>query len=148
MLEHQQSTCWTLIEEAAAGHQQRRDDFVRRYAPVVTACLCARWRSTPLMNDLDDVVQEVLIEFLKDSGPLQRADRTTGHSFRGFLYGVTRNVALRAEKRRRSDKTAPGPEVDWDLLGGEECVEREFNRAWALSILREMNAPQAIQPNR
>ena len=143
MLEHQQSTCWTMIEEAAAGHQERRDEFARRYAPVATAYLCARWRSTPLMNDVDDVVQEVLMEFLKESGPLQRADRTTGYSFRGFLYGVTRNVALRAEKRRHSDKNKPGPEIDWDCLGGEECVEREFNRAWALSILREATEHQA-----
>ncbi len=38
------STCWTVIQGAAAGRGDDRDQFARRYAPVVRAYLGARWR--------------------------------------------------------------------------------------------------------
>jgi hypothetical protein len=43
-----ESTCWTVIEAAAAGRAGDREDFARRYAPVVRAYLssrrpCGRW---------------------------------------------------------------------------------------------------------
>ena len=87
------STCWTVIQAAAAGSATDRQAFARRYGPVVRAYLATRWRSSPCLHDLDDAVQEVFVECFKPDGVLDRADRDRG--FRPFLYGVVRNVALR-----------------------------------------------------
>jgi len=55
------STCWTVIEAAAAGSRAEREEFVRRYGPVVRAYLAARWRNNPLARELDDAAREVLL---------------------------------------------------------------------------------------
>jgi RNA polymerase sigma-70 factor (ECF subfamily) len=51
-----QSTCWTLIRAAAGGSAREREEFARRYVPVLRAYLAARWRGSPLLQDLDDAV--------------------------------------------------------------------------------------------
>ncbi len=53
-----QATCWTLIRAAADGAPRQREEFARRYAPVLRAYLAARWRGSPLRQDLDDAVNE------------------------------------------------------------------------------------------
>src|SRR5262249_31179656 len=94
------STCWTTLRDAAAGGGPAREEFASRYAPMVRAYLAARWRASPLLQELDDAVQEVFVECLRQGGALQnaRADRPGG--FRPFLYGLVRNVALRFERAR------------------------------------------------
>jgi hypothetical protein len=39
-----ESTSWTMSEGAAAGSLAEREQFARRYAPVIAAYLAARWR--------------------------------------------------------------------------------------------------------
>jgi RNA polymerase sigma-70 factor (ECF subfamily) len=132
-----ESTCWTVIHAAAAGSAADREEFARRYLPVVRAYLAAGWRSAPYLRELDDAVQEVFVECLKPGGALDRADR--GRGFRPYLYGIARNVALRVEsdRGRRHEQQPPG---ELDLAGvpdSEASLARTFDRAWARALLRE-----------
>src|SRR5947209_17413620 len=95
-----QLTCWTLIRAASAGAVRERDEFARRYRPILRAYLAARWRGSPLLQDLDDAVQDVFVECLRPGGALERLDPSRDGGFRAFLYGVACNVALRRESRR------------------------------------------------
>ncbi len=134
----QQTTCWTVIEAAAAGAAAERQEFARRYGPVVRAYLAARWRDSARRQELEDAVQEVFVECFKEGGVLARAERARG-AFRPFLYGVVRNVALRLERARARARERQAPDgVDLDgLAGPEEHQSRAFDRAWAKAVLRE-----------
>src|SRR3954470_1231443 len=133
------STCWTLLRGAAAGGDGPRAEFAARYAPVVRTYLASRWRDTNLLQDLDDAVQDVFVECLREDGLLGRVRADHPGGFRAFLYGAARNVALRVEVRR-GRRLARGPSEDVDLAdvpGDEETPSRVFDRAWARAILRE-----------
>ena len=115
------STCWSLLRDAAAGGAASRAEFAARYAPVVRAYLAARWRGSNLLQELDDTVQEVFIECLRDGGLLDRARADRPGGFRAFLYGAVRNVALRAEARRaRQLAHEPMDVLDVQGLPGRE----------------------------
>jgi RNA polymerase sigma-70 factor (ECF subfamily) len=133
------STCWTLLRDAAAGGEASRAEFAARYAPVVRAYLAARWRGSKLLRELDDTVQDIFFECLREGGLLDRAraDRTGG--FRAFLYGAARNVALRAEARwARQRAREPGEVVDLERVAdGGEALSRVYDRAWARAVVRE-----------
>jgi RNA polymerase sigma-70 factor (ECF subfamily) len=138
-----ESTCWTVIEGAAAGRVADREHFAQRYGPVVRAYLAARWRTSPGAEDLDDAVQEVFVECFKHGGVLERADRERAGGFRPFLYGVVRNIALRLETDRARQRQKSG-ELDLDQLpADDESLARDFDRAWARSLLREAARRQA-----
>jgi RNA polymerase sigma-70 factor (ECF subfamily) len=139
------STCWTVLRGAAAGDDEARAEFAGRYAPLVRAYLAARWRATPLIQDLDDAVQDVFVECLRQGGMLQRADPGRPGGFRAFLYGLVRNVALRVEQdgARRRARQLGGGGTAVDAESAEESLSRLFDRAWARSIMREAAARQA-----
>ena len=66
------TTCWTVIREAAEGHPNAREEFARTYLSAVRTYLKARW-SNPLMRGyIDDATQEVFLECFRDSSPLKR----------------------------------------------------------------------------
>jgi RNA polymerase sigma-70 factor (ECF subfamily) len=133
-----ESTCWTVIAGAAAGNADDRDDFARRYGPVVRSYLLARWRSSAWAGELDDAVQDVFVECFKQGGMLERAEPGGAGGFRAFLYGVVRNVALRVEARRARDKFACATPAELEAIEAEEePLSRTFDRAWAKAILRE-----------
>jgi RNA polymerase sigma-70 factor (ECF subfamily) len=134
-----ESTCWTVIQGAAAGGAAERDLFARRYAPVVRAYLAARWRTSPHQKELDDTVQEVFVECFRAGGVLDRVEPGRPGGFRPFLYGVVRNVALRIEtaRAREHGRQAPSGLDLENLAGSEESLSRAFDRAWAKSLLRE-----------
>ena len=130
-------TCWTLIQGAARGTDAAREDFARRYLPVVRAYLVERWRSSFLAGEVDDASQEVFIECFREGGALQRADPARG--FRPFLYGTVRNVARRMEERaarrtRDKEKDSFHPE---QFSSDEEHLSVVFDKAWAAEIMRE-----------
>ncbi len=139
MAEHFSSTCWVEIQGAAAGDPAVRDRFARRYAPVIRAYLGARWNRDRRSQEIEDAVQDVFVELFKAGGALQRVDSEASGGFRGFLYGITRNVALRVEQnqgRRREvemvtgfSQVTPGPS-DGDLA-------QVFDRAWAKSVMKD-----------
>ena len=84
------STRWTVTQRAAAGSAPDRDEFVRRYSPVIGAYLGARWRHTPLFDQVEDAAQQVFMDCFKVDGALGRADPERAEGFRAFLYGIVR----------------------------------------------------------
>ena len=57
-----------MIRDAAGGDVDARQLFAERYEHIVRAYLLSRWRSSPMLNELDDVIQEVFVESFRD-GP-------------------------------------------------------------------------------
>lgn len=126
-----ESTCWTLIRAAASGSTTDRDELARRYLGIVRAYLAARWRGSPLRNDLDDATQVVFVECFREGGILDAAKTDRVPSFRAFLYGVVRNVARRFESR-----VTPAA-LPSDLVADEQSQSRLFDRTWARSLMIE-----------
>jgi RNA polymerase sigma-70 factor (ECF subfamily) len=139
-----QATCWTMIQAAAAGAPDEREAFARRYSPVVRAYVAARWAGSPRIQDLDDAVQEVFVECFRQGGVLARADPEQPGGFRAFLYGVVRNVALRAETRggRHKEQLLPNPSDLERLEDSDTRLSQVFDRAWAKALLREAGLRQ------
>lgn len=129
-------TCWTLIQAAAEGGSAEREEFARRYQPIVRQILGARWRGTSLAASVDDATQEVFLTCFREGGLLGRADGVT-RGFRAFLYGATRNVARQFERRRlRRDarfRLVEAPEA----VSFDSGLQRLFDREYARSIVRE-----------
>ncbi len=126
-------TSWTMIDAARDGDAAARERFVGAYASVVRSYLVARWSRSRLAHEIDDAVQDVFVDCLRERGALLRSD--PARPFRPFLYGVTRTVALRYEQRAgRADGVEPA---------GEEHEAREtrlsvaFDREFAVQIMRE-----------
>jgi RNA polymerase sigma-70 factor (ECF subfamily) len=138
------ATCWTLIEGAAEGRNDARGEFSERYLPVIRAYLHARWGGRLGSAELEDAVQDVFVECLREGGALERAGTGRREGFRAFLLGVVRHVALRIEAARARRIDAPGRAAfEADALALEEpTLSRVFDRAWAGSILREAFARQ------
>lgn len=130
------ATCWTLIRAAAAGDATARDRFARVYLPVVRAYLLARWRGGG--REVDDAAQDVFVECFKAGGILARAEADRPGGFRAFLFGAVRNVAARYESRRRTGQPLPA-----DLPADDPTLSRAFDRAWAVSLLKEAGRVQA-----
>jgi RNA polymerase sigma-70 factor (ECF subfamily) len=130
-----------MIRGAAAGDAQQRQMFAQRYAEPIATYLRARWRSSPMLQEVDDAVQEVFVECCRDGGALERASasKTSSGGFRGYLYGVARNIALRFEQRRGRLRERQPPEglITHGLIEDEERLSRTFDRAWAAGIMRE-----------
>lgn len=78
------------------------------------------------------------MECLKEEGPLRRAERDRG-DFRGYLYGVVRNVARRFEEkqRRQPPKQDGGTGVLAELPNDEESLSRLFDRSWARGMMKQ-----------
>ncbi|MHC4579386.1 MAG: RNA polymerase sigma factor [Planctomycetota bacterium] len=121
------ATCWTVIKGAAAGREEDRSAFARRYEPAVRAYLGARWRGSPHAADRDDAVQEVFFECFR--GVLERADPARQGGFRALLYGVVRNVALRFEERRAKRREVQAS-VDERVPAHDASLSDAFDRAW------------------
>ncbi len=127
-----ESTCWSLIQAAAAGSPADREELAQRYLGVVRAYLAARWHKSALRSDLDDAVQEVFVECFRTGGVLDAAGAGRVSNFRAFLYGVIRNVARRFESRPVR-AAGPLPEIE----ASEESQSRLFERTWARAIMVE-----------
>jgi RNA polymerase sigma-70 factor (ECF subfamily) len=134
-----QTTCWTVIREAAGGDAAARQAFAERYERTVRAYLLARWRGSPLAQEVDDVIQEVFVEAFRHGGALDRVDPESPGGFRPFFYGVIRNVARRAESRhgRRRDRQPPTAFFGETAEASEQRLSRVFDREWARAMMRE-----------
>jgi RNA polymerase sigma factor (sigma-70 family) len=132
-----QETCWTLVRAATGGDGGARSLFAQSYATPIRAYLRHRWSSAPLLEHVDDAMQDIFVECFKPSGVLERADPENGE-FRALLYAVARNVARRYEERRSRtlDRAAQSIYLD-ELPGQEEALSRFFDRSWAQSIVRD-----------
>jgi len=146
-------TCWTVIRGAAAGDARDREEFVRRYASVIRAYLLARWRTIGLVSELDDAMQEVFLDCFRDNGALTRAEPRRSGAFRGYLFGVVRNVARRFER----DRARAGRPLDSGVnpASNDRSPSEVFDRAWAKTLVRQAaarlellareNGPEAIR---
>lgn len=135
-----QTTCWTLIDAAAAGDVDERDLFARRYEPLIRAYLSARWKGSPLAQEISDACQDFFVDCFRDGGPLARVERGRAGGFRPFLYGVARIVALRWEEKNARQRVRPtADEVDFSDVESEETeLSQVFDRAWAKVVLQEV----------
>ncbi len=120
-----------MIDDAASGDTDARSIFASTYAPVVRAALNARWKVQHLSAHIDDAVQDVFVELLRDGGAIGKADRSRPEGFRAFLFGVTRNVARRYEQQRR--KTA---ELITEPEDPDARLSVSFDMAWARTMLQ------------
>jgi RNA polymerase sigma factor (sigma-70 family) len=133
-----ETTCWTLIEAAARGSANEREQFAQHYLGPIRAYLMARWQSPGYRQLVDDAVQEVFVECLRPDGPLMRVDQQRTGNFRAYLFGVVRNVARRVESRQAADRKRTGQPVDLHgLVTDETSLSKIFDRAWAQSIMRQ-----------
>ncbi|MCG8653269.1 MAG: hypothetical protein MI861_25745 [Pirellulales bacterium] len=134
-----QTTCWTLIDAAAAGDVDDRELFARRYEPLIRAYLGARWRSSPLAQEIGDACQDFFVDCFRDGGPLARVERGRAGGFRPFLYGIARIVALRWEEKNARLRARPtADEIDFGEIESDETeLSQVFDRAWAKVVLQE-----------
>lgn len=144
------STCWTVIRGAAEGKGDAKEEFARRYAPVVRSYLGARWRGSTLAGEVEDAAQEVFVDCFREGGVLDRADPARPGGFRAYLFGVVRTVALRFEsaRARRRDRPAEEAESFASFPGSGDSPSREFDRNWALALLREATSLQEERARR
>jgi RNA polymerase sigma-70 factor (ECF subfamily) len=136
-----EQTCWTVIRGAATGERRDREEFVRRYASVIRSYLCARWRGSPLLGELDDAMQDVFVDCFRDGGALTRVEAGRDGGFRAFLYGVVRNVARRAEHGRA--RTGLPLDEDREPQAPDRSLSEVFDRAWARALVRQAARHQA-----
>ncbi|HMS16803.1 MAG TPA: hypothetical protein PKA37_08170 [Planctomycetota bacterium] len=128
------STCWTLVRGAASGDPESLESFSHFYGPVIRTYLSARWRCSLEHEDVGDGAREIFLQCLKPGGALSRVDDQQPGGFRGYLYGITRNVALSLDARRmraRHEGLPPSLESD------DPTLSAVFDRAFAAAITRE-----------
>lgn len=128
-----------MIHAAASGDAAQRAAFARTYEPPIRAYLTARWKGSRNAAHIDDGVQAVFVECLRDGGVLSRANSQHDGGFRAFLYGTVRNIARRIEsgnaKQQRNqslnDTGIGDPPAD------ETNLSLVFDRAWARRVMHE-----------
>jgi RNA polymerase sigma-70 factor (ECF subfamily) len=105
----------------------------------VRAYLQARWGNSAFKDLVDDAVQDVFLECFRPDGALCRVDANRSGTFRAYLYGVVRNVALRIESRRAAElaRQHAGPSEIDGVVSDESTLSQVFDRAWAKSIMRQ-----------
>jgi RNA polymerase sigma factor (sigma-70 family) len=142
-----ESTCWTTIRAAGEGDQRALDQFARVYRPYICALLAERWRDPRDRNDLEDTAQKVLMECIKEGGPLAAACPDRPGGFRAFLRGVVRNLAKRAERdRARADaRCEDKPEDLGQVPESSDTPSRHEDREWARALMREAGEVHADQ---
>jgi RNA polymerase sigma-70 factor (ECF subfamily) len=130
-----------MVRQAANFDASARAAFAERYLPAVRAYLAARWRGGPHAGDVEDATQEVFLECFREGGALARVEPERTGGLRGYLYGIVRNVARRAEDRRGRPDPLPLPEES--CLGSDDSsLSRAFDRAWAEGVMRAAAARQ------
>lgn len=133
------STSWTLIHSAAVGDRTAREEFVRRYLPLVRNYLRARWRESDLYDQVDDTTQEVLLQCLRPGGGLASIDRLRNRDFRAYLYGIIRNVARMTERReiRSREVGSVSVDIEPELAPDDSGLSRVFDREWSRAMICE-----------
>ncbi len=134
-----------MVRGAAAGDVAARSIFARTYLAVVRAYLGARWKDGPTLAAMDDATQDVFLDCFREDGALGRLDPERRASFRTFLYGVVRNVALRYEERQaRARLRQPASEFNpADQPTDDDRLSMVFDRAWAVSLIKRAGERQA-----
>ncbi len=132
-----ETTCWTLVLGAAGGDREDRDAFVRRYEPVLSAYLAARWKTSSEGEEVKEGAQEVFLQCFRVGGALERLDDSRPGGFRAFLYGIARNVASEVEKKRKRHRAGEIVEEVLESESRDESPARAFDAAWARMLTHE-----------
>jgi RNA polymerase sigma-70 factor (ECF subfamily) len=134
-----ESTCWTTIRAAGEGDRNALDRFARVYRPYICALLAERWHDLRDRNDLEDTAQKVLLECIKEGGPLATVGPDRPGGFRAFLRGVVRNFAKRAEPDRAqaSIRHSGNPDDLQQVPDPLDSPSRQEDREWARALMRE-----------
>jgi len=142
-----ETTCWTVVHGAAAGHDEARDCFARRYAPLIRKYLASRWHLAPDHDRVVEASHEAVIQLFKPGGALTTLEPGRGSGFRAFLFGVVRNVALMLERSARRADVATAIEIDPATIEDENAsLSRVFARAWFDMIAAEARSAMAARP--
>lgn len=133
------STCWSVVIQAASGDPLMRQEFCRLYEPVIRAYLASRWRRPRDHEDVTDATQEVFIHCLRDGGALGRVDPRHPGGLRGYLYGVTSRTAMQIERQRaRWQRDGSHRAVEPERIEANEAtLSHAFDQAWATMLARE-----------
>jgi len=131
------TTCWTLIRDAAGGDADARERFARVYLPVARGALGGRWKGSPRLAWVEDAAQDVFVECFKPGGVLAAADAERG-GFRAFFLAVVRNVARRHEEKHRPEVPLPDQHP-----ADNTSLSVAFDKAWARALLKEAARVQA-----
>jgi len=139
------STRWSVIHGAAQGNKSDRDEFARRYEGVVHAYLGARWRESPMLQDVDDAVQEVFVNCFREGGVLARVERDRPGGFRAYFFAAIRNVARVFERKHGRERVSPAPTSSaMDRVpADDESIGSALDRAWAQALVNEAREYQA-----
>ncbi|MBI2933693.1 MAG: sigma-70 family RNA polymerase sigma factor [Planctomycetes bacterium] len=138
-----ETTIWSTIRAAQAGHGTALNEVLLRYRPPVVQFF-KRCGLSP--EDAEDVAQDVLLA-LVDARVLDRADRSRGR-FRNLLIAVCRNTLNKRRRERAALKrgggrsgvslhacAAPDERSCEGLLAAAENDE-SFDRSWVAHLLR------------
>jgi hypothetical protein len=93
-----------------------------------------------LVQQTEDAVQEVFVHFLRPGSLLDGGlGRLRTDAFRGYLYGLVRNVALMTERRAYRSRELQSPSsVDLAAIEASKVeFSAAFDRAWARSVVAE-----------
>ena len=155
------TTRWTLVRAAGGAPESERrsalESLCAAYWPPVYAFV-RRQGATPVLAE--DLTQGFFARLLEKDG-LRQADPERGR-FRSFLLGALRHFLANEDERERAQKRGGGRallSLDSCALRGIEdglgleppsdpTPEREFERAWARSVLeraRERLAEEQAQ---
>lgn len=123
-----------MIAGARDGEAEARSRFVSTYLPAVRSYFEARWGAC--RGAVEDATQDVFLDCFREDGALVRFRASRGRTFRGFLHGITRNVAARYEESRRIESGRVDVRAETaDIAARESRLSRVFDRAWANGIL-------------
>lgn len=133
------TTCWSMVLGAGTGQSADRARFAAAYGPPIRDYLTSRWRGNVRWLEIEDAVQDVFVECLREGGILARVHPERTGRFRPFLFGVVRNVARRFEEQRSTSREVAGDSEltrngDHDASGDPAVA---FDRAWARAMVRQ-----------
>lgn len=138
-MQQYESTNWNVIQKSAAADKEQREEFARRYSPIVRDYLTVRWAGSTLAERCEDAEHDVFVECFSNGGVLERADPRHAGGFRPYFYGVIRNIARRHEDDHgKSRGQQLSTDLDeYDLASDETSLSQVLDRSWARSILTE-----------
>ncbi|PIE24642.1 MAG: hypothetical protein CSA62_02085 [Planctomycetota bacterium] len=140
-------TSWTMIDGAAKGQAEAREQVALLYAPLVRRYLAARWRLPQDHEQVNEGCQDAMLQLFKPGGALENVNAHQGGGFRGYLYGLVRNVALMIERSsRRHSERQPNADFELDKIEVDEAtLSQVFDRGWARMIAQRARSRMAAK---
>ncbi len=136
-----------LVDACAAAERDAQRALMHRILPVLQAQVVAvarrtpQWRGHDSRREVSDVVQDVLVELLRNGAQeLRRWDPERGLSLEGFVRLVARRYAQRRFYRGRDDRVEP---VEPEVLEAHQPAgdhDRVAHRSELGAVLRALYA--------